>query len=290
MYKADEILKGSIDLHVHAAPDTIERPIDEFEVAEQARNAGMRAIVFKCADTITSDRAFLIRKIVTGIEVFGGICLNYPLGGLNFHAIEAAVKFVPMHSLTRIVWMPTLDAENHIKKRGLTESRKKGISILREGELSSETKEVLRTIREHDLVLATGHLSVDETKILVHEATKIGVEKIVATHVDSSLFDMSIEDQKELREMGAYLEHTFAGCMPTYRPNPIDAAEIAKAIKDVGASSCVMATDLGNIYHPTPVEGMRMFIHVMMKHGISRGEIDKMIKENPAVLLGMDVP
>lgn len=284
MYNPYHLLKGSIDFHVHAAPDTIKRPFNELEVAEKARKAGMRALVLKNANTSTSYRSYLIKTIIPEIEAFGGVCLNYPIGGLNTRAIDSAVKSSYSKHFTKIVWMPTIDAENDEIYR---QSDEKGISILRDGEISIEAKEVLKKIYEHDLVLGTGHLSLNEIKILVREARKIGIKKILINHVDSPLFKMDIEDQKELSEMGAYLEHTIAVCLPSYLPRPISAAKIAKAMKDVGPSSCIMATDLVDLYQPDPVEGMRMFIHLMMKNGVSREDIGKMVKTNPEKLLDL---
>ena len=285
MYKSHELLEGVIDFHVHAAPDTIQRPYNEYEIAENACKAGMRAILLKNANTNTSISAFLLKKMVPNIDIFGGICLNYPIGGLNTHAIDSAVRFVNLRPHFKIVWMPTIDAKND---KIYKQTPVKGISILRDGELSTITKEVLQKILEFDLILGTGHLSLNEIKILVNEASDIGIKKILVNHVDSPLFEMSIEDQKELIDMGAYLEHTLAVCMPSYLPKPVDAAEIARAIKEVSPSRCIMSTDFSEMCHPNPVEGIRMFIHLMMKYDITKEEIGKMIKDNPATLLGLE--
>jgi imidazolonepropionase-like amidohydrolase len=48
-----------------------------------------------------------------------------------------------------------------------------------------------------------------------------------------------------------------------------------------------MSTDLGQIWNPLPVEGMRMFIVTLIKYGISEEEIILMAKKNPAKLLGL---
>jgi hypothetical protein len=285
MYKSKDILVGAIDLHVHASPDTIQRPLREYEVAEVASKAGMRGVLLKNANTNTSYNAFFIEKMVSNFEVFGGICLNHPLGGLNASAIDSAVRINELKPYLKVVWMPTIDAENDGIYR---QTPKKGISILDDGELSIRTREVLQKIRDFDLVLGSGHISLNETKILVEEATKMGIRKILVNHVDSPLFEMNIEDQKELRDMGAYLEHTLAVCMPSYIPKPVSPNEVAMAIKKVGASSCIMSTDFIDMYQPNPAEGIRMFVHLMMKNGISREDVDKMVKSNPATLLGLE--
>jgi predicted metal-dependent phosphotriesterase family hydrolase len=39
---------------------------------------------------------------------------------------------------------------------------------------------------------------------------------------------------------------------------------------------------------PSPAEGLRMFILSLMNQGITREEIDIMVRKNPAKLLGLD--
>jgi len=48
-----------------------------------------------------------------------------------------------------------------------------------------------------------------------------------------------------------------------------------------------MVTDLGQIANPHPIEGMRQFIYMMIANGITRQDIEKMTKDNPARLLGL---
>ena len=278
------MLRGAIDLHLHGDPDVyIERLSDWFELAKQAREVGMRAIVAKSHHALTANCAYLVRKMVPGIEVFGGICLDRPVGGLNVYAVETAMKFrFDGQSLCKIVWMPTHDAAGHIMK---TKSKRKGISILGNEGLVPEIEEILNIIAKCGAILATGHLSIEETKKLVEEAKNKGMEKILINHPESHTVQISIEDQKELAELGAYLEHNFSGCTPmamTTTP-----AKIAEAIKVVGAEHCVIATGLGQAYNPPPVEGFRMFVCSLLANGITRSEIELMAKKNPAKLLGL---
>ena len=44
---ASAALKGAIDVHVHASPDSGPRAIDALEIARIARRYGMRALLFK---------------------------------------------------------------------------------------------------------------------------------------------------------------------------------------------------------------------------------------------------
>src|SRR5678810_841555 len=77
------VLMGTIDIHVHSDPDNRPRSIDAIDVAKLARDRGMRAIVLKNHYDPTGPLAYVVRKEVPGIEVFGGVDLNLPVGGIN---------------------------------------------------------------------------------------------------------------------------------------------------------------------------------------------------------------
>src|SRR5690349_782566 len=83
-----KMLAGAIDVHVHAFPDSRPRALDGIDAARFARDRGMRAIVLKNHYEPTADLAYIVRKAVPGIEVFGGVDLNLTVGGINLAAVE----------------------------------------------------------------------------------------------------------------------------------------------------------------------------------------------------------
>ena len=107
--QAKELLKGAIDFHIHTGPDIYPRLLNDVEVARQAKRAGMRAVLIKSHVTITADRA-QIAQAVAELPVFGGVTLNWQVGGLNRYAVECAAKFG-----ARQVWMPTTHAAQYLK-------------------------------------------------------------------------------------------------------------------------------------------------------------------------------
>ncbi|MFQ6053768.1 MAG: DUF6282 family protein, partial [Candidatus Bathyarchaeia archaeon] len=188
-----ELLKGAIDIHVHAGPSTFPRLMDAVEAAEAARAAGLRGLVFKHHHIPTVDRAYLVQRAVPEVEVHGGVTLNYAVGGLNPFAVDAALKLG-----AKIVWMPSVDASNHrvhfgelggygpklayAKPRLYEETE--GISILSgDGELDPRLGPILDSIAAADAAVATSHLSAEEAKALVEEARRRGVGRVVVTHV-----------------------------------------------------------------------------------------------------------
>lgn len=294
--KMKHLLVGAVDMHVHAGPAVRPRSRDMMEVMMDAREAGMRAVVFKDHNSITADRAYFVNKVVTGVKAFGGIVLDYAVGGLNPKAVESAIKLG-----AKVVYMPTLDSSwsirrVHVTKEAARAARlvtlkepKEGLSILKGGlegnEILPVVEEVVELIAKANIILDTSHLSPRESLILIDEAKKVGVKKMVINHPNSVFIRTSIEEQREMARKGAYLNYVFHECMPMGSRE--DPAEIAEMIKSVGAEHCLMSTDFGNVASPPPIVGMQMFILSMLAKGISEEEVEIMIKKNPAELLDL---
>ena len=154
----DPALVGAIDLHAHHDPDSYPRDLDGFEVAKLARDRGMRGIVLKNHWTETAGLAYLARKYATpGFEVFGAVTLDTAVGGVNPQAVRYMVDVVG--NLGRIVWMPTHDSEHEVRYN--KESRP-FVSVSRDGKLLPNVNEVIAIVAQHDLALATGHVTPEE--------------------------------------------------------------------------------------------------------------------------------
>lgn len=278
----DRIVMGSIDMHVHSGPDAVkQRHSDADEVISEAKKAGMKAVVLKSHDYMTTPLAHVISTFIPGIKVFGGVCLNLDVGGLNLYAVEMAAKLG-----SRVIWMPTFTSKNDMSKRGTPEL---GVTILDENdELKPVVPDILKVIKEYDMVLASGHLSTDEIYILVDEALEMGIEKIVITHPLTARFgpNMSINDQVKIAKKGAYMEHCFVATMPKH--DKLDPKIMKEAIDAAGVDSCVLATDFGQVHNPSPLEGLRMMISTLMDLGLTEDDFTTMLKTNPSKLLNLD--
>src|ERR1700743_114796 len=102
---AQNPLAGVIDFHAHSDPDSMPRSIDAVDLARLAQSRGMRGLVLKNHYESTAALAYLVRKAVPGIEIFGGIDLNRSGGGVNPAAIERMV--LVKGGWGQCVWMPT---------------------------------------------------------------------------------------------------------------------------------------------------------------------------------------
>ena len=122
-----ELLQGASDIHIHSAPDVFARLFDHIDIARQARDAGMRAVLMKCHHQGTADRMPLVRRFVTGVDVFGSLNLNHPVGGLNPHAVKTAIRYG-----AKKIFMPTVDARHHAEVTGV-QGGYKGIAMAEGG-------------------------------------------------------------------------------------------------------------------------------------------------------------
>jgi predicted metal-dependent TIM-barrel fold hydrolase len=112
------------------------------------------------------------------------------------------------------------------------------------------------------------------------------VKKILVTHPHNEVPSLSLEVQLEFARKGAYLEHCFLPTTPMFFNARIQ--DVIEVIRKAGPERCVIATDFGQVFNPSPAEGLRMFILGLMNQGITREEIDIMVRKNPAKLLGLD--
>lgn len=273
-------LNGVVDMHVHAAPDVIARSVDALDAVRQARAAGLRAIVLKNHYEPTASWAYFAGKSVSGIEVFGGIALNLAVGGVNPAAVSRMARIPGGRG--RIVWMPTFDAENQVR---FSRESRPSVAVSSGGRLLPAVLEVLDLIREHGLALATGHSTPAESLMLISEARKRGIGRVIVTHAMLTPIGMTIEEMKEAARLGAFVEFVYNGLIGANRQSTIE--KYADAIRAIGPEHCVLASDLGQQGNPLPVEGLQAFLDSIRSQGFSPQEVQRMTVENPARLLGI---
>jgi uncharacterized protein DUF6282 len=276
----EHLLKDVVDAHVHCGPDSIERPIDAIDLARMAKSLGMRAFVVKSHFEPTASLAYLVRKAVDGIEVFGGISLNRAVGGINPAAVEqmALVK----GQWGRVVWMPSIDSECHVRYH---KEDRSFVSVSRDGELLPEVIDVIHLIAQYNLVLATSHCSAEEILLLIREARPRNVTRIVVTHAMMLPCHMSIDQMIAAADMGAYIEFVYNGLIGPHEEFTIQ--EYARAIRRIGIPDCIISSDLGQMVNPQHPDGLVQYFQALQEEGFTENEIERMAKENPADLLGL---
>ena len=278
---ANSVVAGTIDIHVHSDPDSRPRSIDALEVARLARTRGMRGIVLKNHYDPTGGIAYLVRKEVPGLEVFGGVDLNLTVGGINPAAVAHMVEV--SGGWGRFVWMPTFDSENQVR---FSKENRPFVRVTRNGELLPEVKDVLSLVAKHGLVLATGHLAPAETLTLLGAARQAGVQRMVVTHAMNDPVLMTIVQMQEAKKLGAFIE--FVGGSLSSADAAARMDRFADAIRKLGPESCILSSDLGQRGNALPPDGFGEFISAMRARGFSQQETDVMSKRNPVRLLGLE--
>ena len=288
-----KLLVGAIDLHCHSGPSVMPRRLNHVEAIREAEAAGLRAILFKDHYYSVTPIAELLKETMAPkIELLTGVPLNNTLGGLNPYAVEHGFKLN-----ARLVWMPTFSAANHIRhshRQNYLATKEamlkpKGLTVVNDyGELLDDVKIILDQIAKYDAVLSAGHLHISEIWPLFREAKARGVKRLLVNH-PTFLIDASLSDITELASMGAILEHTccmWAGVQNKsgkHTPQSLDAL-----IKAGGVDSTIIGSDLGQEGNPTPVEGLRYVIGMLLDLKYGEADIRKMISGNAARLMGLD--
>lgn len=284
------MLEGVIDFHVHSGPDSFTRSILDFEVARIAKREGMRALVFKNHFTMTADRAVLAEKI-SGQLCFGGIVLNRAVGGLNAAAVEKMLTFSGERA--KVVWLPTFDAENHVRRFG---DDRPFVRVVKDGQPVPELMPIFDLCATHDLVLCTGHSSAEECLLLIAAARKAGVERILVTHAMADPIRMTLDQLKIATGLGAKIECVWLtnlqgpkSHLPGMRNwKHVSTADYAKTIREVGVAHFVLASDLGQYLNPIHTDGLKAFILGLKDAGFTDDEIATMTRKTPAWLLGLE--
>jgi hypothetical protein len=293
-------LAGTIDMHIHGNPDFCRRLLDDIDIVRLAKATGMRAVMLKSHAGPTADRAYIAQKAVGGgISVFGLICLNPSVGGLNPAAVAMAIK-----GGVRAVWMPSMWAEHHaayVRRTGRgmgyesigMEFPERGETILGEdGRMKPEVDEILDMVAAADIMLATGHLSLPEAHLLVEQAQRRGITRLVVHTVNYHVMKFPLADLKEMVARGAVLEFGFSS-LPNGVWDPADparatsVADAAAIMREVGPANCVVTSDCGQFSTPMPIEAMRLWIEHLKFSRFMPAEIDAMTKHTPARLLGL---
>jgi hypothetical protein len=291
------LLWGAIDIHVHGYPDAlVDTGWDFAWEAKQAYDAGMRAMVFKSMLSDTAPMMYFVQQIVDKhaeekeqrgemprhpFNAFGGVVLNWSVGGLNPEAVAVSAKLG-----AKIIWLPSHDAAHHMKVLG---EPGKGVEVLDGNDkVLPELIDIFRIVSDYDIILDLCHTGTKERFIITEEALKYGVKKILLTHPQWSVNRMSVDQMVDISKMGAYIGLFEYSAVPHFN-NPVsERDEVLEIIERVGPDKCAIATDYGSMLNPPPLEGMKLFMRLLLAMGVSEQNICMMVSKNNADLLGLE--
>ena len=313
----DPALKGAIDMHAHQDPDSFgpsygqaARSIDALDLYTRAKASGMRGFVIKGHLDQTAGLAYYMRKLHPDFEIFGGMGSNLTTGTkVNPWAVTHMAEM--KGGWGRIVWMPSWDSENSIHRlprkpwayvavaecHGLPFWINYPKPCPDGGELLPEVKQAIQVIAKTktrdsngDLILATGHNSPPEVKLMVKEAVRAGVKHVIITHPLLDIVEMEPKEIKETVEMGPeiYAEFTSQFGNPNARPEVVKL--YLETIRLVGPEHSFISSDTGQLNSNWQPDALANCAKLLRANGFTEREIDLMLKVNPAKILGLPLP
>ena len=265
------------DAHVHSAPCLLPRRTDDREAAVAYADAGFSGCVLKGHFEPTVGRARAAGAGL-GVDVYGAIVLNAPVGGLNQAAVETALRLG-----ARVVWLPTLDAAAH-EAAGLRqpEGRRCAGYRIDDPAVEAALDEILRLVAEADAVLATGHVGHDELRGLLPAAARAGVRRLVATHPTFTVPGLEAAAARELADLGAVVEITAFQLL--HQPDA-DAVRLATVVREVGTERCLLSSDAGQPESPLPPDALHLLVERLTAEGLDRQALEAAASETPERLV-----
>ena len=195
------LLQGACDTHVHFAPDIVPRLLSGPQLAAEARELGMKAILLKNHYCPTYLAASAIDEMFPGLRVFGGLVLNAACGGLNPDAVRCALRMG-----AKEIWMPTVSSLRHVTFFHAPPETLCVPVFDDRGRPAPGLPEILDLIAHSGAILGTGHLSPFECEALVSLAKQAGVRKILVTHPEFEAVGMDLDTQVRLAGQGVFFE------------------------------------------------------------------------------------
>jgi hypothetical protein len=216
--------------------------------------------------------------------VFGGICCDREVGGMNPAAVEVALRLG-----ARIVWLPTLSSRQDVVNGVAAQLGIPGPGLVvtdAEDALLPETRDVLTLVAEHDAILATGHVSAAEHYAVVREFARRG--RVVLTHATEDLAGphLSAPQCRELADLGAWVELCAMTCIGALATKSV--GDMLATIRAVGIERVTLATDFGQKVNPRPTAGLQTYADALFAAGLTETEIRRMACANPCELLGVE--
>ncbi len=318
-----ELMKGSIDIHVHAGPHIFSGPrrVDPFQAARLARDSGMQAIAYMDVFDMSNGTAWLVNREVPDFKVYGGLILNTVYGGMNPRVVKTALsygdgaKYISFGAHSTYYQAAregrAVDGKfvplSEIYPKFKTEELDRCIRIPVDEALGEDLDEILKLIAANPHVyMITGHVSAEEGVRLVDLAEEYGIKKTVVSSAVTKI--ASMDQLAHMTDKGAFIEYTLAAYTHTttipkthyYVEREYASIDegmrgadeggikhVAEQIQELGAKHCVICTDFGVYTLPTPVEGFREFIACLLDMGLPHEDIRAMSKTKPETILGL---
>jgi len=144
--------------------------------------------------------------------------------------------------------------------------------------------DVLDVVAENDLILASGHVTPYEAKIVFSEARTLGIRRMVVTHVTAPITNCDEDDIRDFMKLGATAE-ICARNVIVPETGALSEAAVRRALRILeitGPNGAVLSSDLGDARYPMPWDGLKKLVGALkLKHR----EVTSLVSTMPRQLL-----
>jgi hypothetical protein len=262
---------------------------DDLALARDAKAAGLAAAVHRHHFSQTAERA-RIASDATGFRLLGAILLNDPVGGLNVHAVDLALRMGAVWiSLPTVMarWYRARLARLHPDRQKSVSFGRGDISALDDGgRLLPVVDEILDLVAAKNAAFNLGYVSHAEMVAVSDAAARHGVNKVVVTSpltsggLTPSELDVLMARDTTVIELTSY--SMYPGRLGGADISPVDAARL---IRHAGVSRCVLSSDGGSAGSPPPAEILAWGCSRLAEQGLTAAELTALVRTNPAYLV-----
>jgi hypothetical protein len=291
--KVRDVLRGSIDFHVHTSLFTGDT-WDLVEIGRGIESIGMQGVVLKNLQGSSDNLCSLANRALGARRFYGSLVLGEATDGINPSAVK---NFADAGDWNGVVEMPVNDSFHHnfLWGKGIDH----GLRAMIGSKPTPGVHEVLEIIAQRELILKTGHIAPQESIDLIRLATSIGVKRIIVTHATGAPVMAGINEQVAMASQGAVIEH----CLGKFLPLSVwkhstrlvnygsdirigDLNYLKESINAVGHHRCLIATDASQLSKLYPHHQFRYFLYLLFEMGFSYEAVRTMAKDNPRRILG----
>lgn len=288
-YDLEQLMHHAIDMHCHVQFDTSDDSLQTQtteSLIETCHEDGMKGIVLKTHGWPAVRLAKKLNSVYRDFHVYPSVTLNVTAGGPYPWVVEMAYQLG-----AKFIWLPTWSSLNDRKSKvSFTQIMIdknynrffKDIpeecfyaEINGEGNLKQNIKDIVNLCKEHNLVLGTGHGSTEEALAVAKYAQEVGFSKLVFTHPNVGVSDVTDVQIKEFTECGGYIElcmletEPFADCMT---PD-----HWLRICRNVGFDHCFLSSDHFWDWPMSIPAQFRHFLTNMHNVGASMDELMQMM-------------
>ncbi|HEV7192263.1 MAG TPA: DUF6282 family protein [Jatrophihabitantaceae bacterium] len=266
-----------VDFHIHTAPSLVPRHHDDLSIGALLAGSGIDTFVLKAHEGSTAERALL-----AGGGAVGSIVLNSPVGGANPDAVKVAAAYG-----ARVVWLPTISSPVHQEAAASPELKAHDgvrfatVPVTSGGAVLPEWTPVFDEVAAADMVLAAGHVSMDEAVAAFRVAKARGVQRFLVNHPLMPFLGWRAEHVDELVALGAYIE---VGVLADLLGGTDGETPTQRLATQYPASLIVFGSDLGHQHYPDVVPGITDWLDTTAST-VTDGALDRITTTNGKELL-----